>query len=1368
MTSIAPHALLSRLRLLSREIVLLSLFSLYLVLMLLLLAWMQNRSDSLIELALAPRADAVAAQYPRPDGSRPPYARADGMRVGWANPRDGVGLFSNEEARLRASSRPQTLRRVHLNGHVYWLSSAYANGQGDVLIVAIPVRGPLEAQRARYERWYLYVSLAGSLLIGLGAMLAGRRRSRPDASHRPWTLQDMWVAALSASLCIAIFTATFDLPREQVGGAVYLLAVIASLWAARASITLSIAALASLLIVARIEFAEREPNHWQSLHDGTVAIFVVWTIAIMGLWRHRAARNEARSVALAEREQQGREQLERALEKLRTADTELRRDKAILDTVAKVAQIGGWSVDAKTMLPTWSHEVYRIHDVDPGDQKNIEQALSFYPPEARAQVARAIEECFSKGTRFDLTLPFVTARGREVWVRAIGHAEYLDSEIVGIAGAFQDVTAQHAAKWRMETAARLSLEGHWEFDFKGRRVWVSAGFRSLLGYEPVDVNMDSGSGGTDALVHPDDARGELGRIMRGEGGATSFDLYARLRRIDGEYRWFRFRGAVEQDEQGRPLRLGGTVTDAHERVLAERELAEVRARFERAVAGSNDGLYEWTHGDPIDTWYSARAYELLGQDPARPGPRDLADLLPRTDRERLVAMVQQTPDQGSYSDDFLFPMPDGSSRWIRVRGRRQCHPDGTTQRVSGTFQDITESKRAEDALRTATTAAAAANQAKSEFLANMSHEIRTPMNGVIGMTELLLLTQLDEHQLEYARTIKSSAGTLLAIINDILDLSKIESGKLELEDVDMDLRARLEEIARLMAPQAVAHGLELVLDIDPDLPACVRADPVRISQVVLNLVSNALKFTKRGQVVIHANQRPAPGGRIGLEICVQDTGIGMDADTMARLFEPFAQADASTTRRFGGTGLGLSIARRLAELMHGTIAVKSQPGVGSCFTFTLECAVGDVSVDNTVSLPLQQDGAVLVLDPNDTARESLLRQMRAWGIAAHGATDLATAVELTHRSRIEVVFVNYAAGDLDGLALGRALREAQIDSALVLLAPIDAPPAKEILERAGFATYVTKPLRRDEIRLALHVALRIATPGTAEQQNPHDPTGMLPALAQEHRPAVLVVEDNVVNQQVARRMLELLACDVTVVGNGLEAVEARRTKSFDLVLMDIQMPVMDGLEATREIRKMEAGGRRTPIVALTASAITGELERCVAAGMDDLLIKPIDLARLRDTLAGLKRSRPTVAAATSIEAAPTSSAGALADDAPRSVTAPVDLMLDLPRLREAVGDDPEFIAMLLQTFRASSLEILLDLRAATRALDRPAIGRLAHKLKGGARSVCADALGDLAAALETGALEWPDTRVMDSVQRIVAAIEAIPDDFDALARSSAA
>lgn len=1359
MTPSAAQPLLKRLQMLSREIVLLSLFSAYLVLLLLLLGLFQGRSEAWVTQQLSPTADRIAAQHPEPAAGQPPYVRQDGTRVGWANPRDGVGLFAQDEAELRTASQPRVKRRVHLNGVVYWLSSAYANGRGDVLIVALPVRGALEARRARFEQQYMLVALGGAMLIGLLAVLVGRRPQPSDAAARQWNARDTWVAALSASLCIAIFAATFDVPHERIGGSVYLLAVIASLWAGRRTITLGVATLASAMIALRVHFAEPDANHWQSLHDGTVATFVVWTIAIMGIWRHRAARNEARSAALAERELRGREQLEQTLEKLRSADAELQRDKAILDTVAKVAQIGGWSVDAATMTPKWSPEVYRIHDVEPGDQKNIEQALSFYPAEARAQVERAVADCFGCGTPFDLTVPFVTARGRHVWVRAIGHAEYDAGAIIGIAGAFQDVTAQHTAKWRMETAARLSLEGHWEFDFKGRRVWISAGFRALLGYEAVEATLEAGTGMQDLLVHPDDQHGEFGRIMRGEVGATSFDLQARLRHRSGEYRWFRLRGAVEQDEQGQPLRLGGTVTDAHERVLAEQELAEVRARFERAVAGSNDGLYEWTNGDPIDTWYSPRTYVMLGRDPAEPGPRDLADLLSAEDHARLVAMVKHTPDEGVYSEDFLFPLPDGSQRWIRVRGRRQCNPDGSTRRVSGTFQDITESKQAEEALRAATAAAAAANQAKSEFLANMSHEIRTPMNGVIGMTELLLLTDLDEHQLEYARTIKSSAGTLLAIINDILDLSKIESGKLELENVEMDLRASVEEIARLMAPQAAASGVELVLDVDPQLPARLRGDPVRISQVVLNLVSNALKFTKRGEVVIQASYCQEVEGRAGLEIRVRDTGIGMDAATMSRLFEPFAQADASTTRRFGGTGLGLSIARRLAGLMHGSISVSSVPGAGSMFVFSLQCPLANAGESATDTRPPLSPARVsaLVLDPNDSARDSLLRQLRAWGIDAGGAAHLSAAVERAREARFDVLFINHAAGELDGLALGRAVRQAGIEAALVLLAPIDAPPAREVLQRAAFATYVTKPLRRDEIALALRVALRIQEDGETTGMPASDPTVRMPAIRPDAPLEVLVAEDNAVNQQVARRMLEMLGCNVTVVGNGREAVDACRDSRFDLVLMDIQMPVMDGLEATREIRRLQAGGRRTPIVALTASAVTGELERCVAAGMDHLLSKPVSLSRLRDTLAGLKRPSD-------------GSAGDTVDtEHERSATtARVDPNIDVARLREAVGDDPEFIAMLLQTFRASSLEILLDLRAAVRVLDRPAIGRLAHKLKGGARGVCADSLGELAAALEGGALEWPDTRVIDAVQQIVTAIEAIPDNLDEAARSSAA
>jgi PAS domain S-box-containing protein len=1063
--------------------------------------------------------------------------------------------------------------------------------------------------------------------------------------------------------------------------------------------------------------------------------------------------------ALVEREQNSRAELERALDKLHAADLELRRDKALLDTVAKLAQIGGWSMDAKTLTPVWSAEVYRIHDLDQGDRRSLEQALDFYPEAARAQVAAAVTECLSQGTPFDLTLPFVTARGREIWVRAIGQAEFVDGKITGISGAFQDITEQYSARLRMETAARLSLEGHWELDFKARRLWISAGFRSLLGFDPVDVIVPSHGEAGDLLVHPDDANGELGDIMRGQTGARNFDLHARLKRADGRYHWFRLRGAVELDANGRPARLGGTASDVHERVLAKRELDEVRARFERAVLGSNDGLYEWTQGDPPEIWYSPRALEIFGRESGSAGPRDLTDLLDPADRSRLVQTLRNTPHDGSFSDDFLFPLPDGSSRWIRIRGRRECNPDGTTQRVSGTFQDITESKQAEEALRQATAAAAAANRAKSEFLANMSHEIRTPLNGVIGMSELLLTTRLDEQQVEYARTIKSSAGTLLAIINDILDFSKIESGKLELESVDMDLRGRLEEIARLMAPQAVTKGVELVLDVDPELPTCVRGDPVRVSQIVLNLVSNAIKFTKRGRVVIKAERRAARNGRFGIEIQVADTGIGMDADTMARLFEPFVQADTSTTRRFGGTGLGLSIARRLAHLMDGSITVSSTPGSGSQFTFSFEAELG--SVLRSEAGPPPRGLRACVVDPDSAARDSLLRQLVAWGVESTGVEDLPAAQELLRAQRTDLVFVNHVAGELDGIAAARVLRDAGVTAKLILLAPIDAPPAQETLQRGGIATYVTKPLCRAELRQAIHKALQIDDAPLASAESRCGPTIARPSLGTAAPLTVLVAEDNAVNQQVARRMLELLGCKVSVVGNGLEAVDACERQSFDLILMDIQMPVMDGLEATREIRRREAQRRRTPIVALTASAITGELERCRAAGMDNLLTKPIDLARLRETLDGLTRGATDSDQSADHCVAPAAVATRLAGAA-----APE--LIDLPRLREAVGDDPEFIAMLLETFRSSSREIMLDLRAAARGLDRPAIGRLAHKLKGGARSACADGLGNLAAALEMNVLEWPDAQVLDAVQRIVATIESIPDDLEAIARSSAA
>lgn len=1344
----------------SREIVLLSVFGAYLVLMLFAMQIMRERSDEMMQAALVPRADKAA--FALLDGRAGATPRSDRAYVRWAPPGAGLEVYWPHAEQLRTAPRGASLHRLTRFDGQHWLRSAYSDGKGSVLLTGTASTPMLDARRKDYEKHYVVIALGG--LIVLCVVLIALGRSRPDHAaagrSRQWTPREKWIVGGSALLCLLIFAATFNMSESQVNGTVYLIAVLTSLWANRGTATQAIALLCTIGIVAKALFGPSDTETWSMLSDATLAVFAVWTVSVMGVWRNRSARNESRASALALEEQKHRAELQ-------AAEIELRRDKALLDTVAKIAHIGGWYVDASTMTPRWSREVFRIHDVEPGDQADIVRAFSFYPPDARVSVEKALTEAMKLGTPFDLTLPFITATGRQIWVRAIGHPEYVDGRIVGVSGAFQDVTEQHLTRVRLETAARLSLEGHWEFDYHSNRLWLSATLSQLLGLPAEDTYI--GLAEAAPRLHPDDAESQIGKVLFHSEGGVPFDLQLRVRRSDGQYRWFRVRGAVERDPAGRALRCGGTASDAHEQELARSLLADVQARFDRAIRGSNDGLYEWSARDPHMVWYSPRSREMLGYGPEESVPDIRTILLTSSDRERHAEVVRsQRDDRAPFVFDCQLPHRDGSLRWIRLRGRRECDVDGNTVRIAGSMQDISTEKEAEDALRAATEAAAAASRAKSDFLANMSHEIRTPMNGVIGMTELLFLTALDERQLEYARTIKASAGTLLAIINDVLDFSKIESGKLQIEHVEMNLRERLEDVARIMAPQAAERGLELVLNVHPSLPARTLGDPVRFSQVVLNLVSNALKFTRQGQVVIEAQYLVEENQPPRTRVSVADTGVGMDAETLARLFEPFAQADVSTTRRFGGTGLGLSIARRLAGLMNGSITVSSQPGVGSEFSFTIESTpVDSGAAASEHGLALLRGTRILIADPNASACIALRDQIEGLGCIASVARSTADARAQLRAApadaAFDVIVINSALGECDGLTFGRELRaeNSQPAPALVLSCEIDSPPGPETLAAAGFTAALTKPLRRVEVLQCLLRALQSEQDLAPDATRPVLPVQAVDAAGAHH---VLIAEDNLVNQQVAKRMLEHLGCLVTVVGNGRDAVVACDRQSFALVLMDIQMPLMDGLEATREIRRREAPGQRMPIVALTASAITGELERCIAAGMDQLLTKPIDIARLRDTLSAYATAHSTQQTGSTR----TGSDPAVVEPSSAVAAAGDGDVVDINRLREAVGDDPEFITMLLQTFRATCLEALVDMRAALRALDRPAIQRFAHKIKGGARSSCADTLGDLASELEDQAMELPDAALHDRVARLAHEIDRIPADVLAMVSSRVA
>ena len=919
-----------------------------------------------------------------------------------------------------------------------------------------------------------------------------------------------------------------------------------------------------------------------------------------------------------------------------------------------------------------------------------------------------------------------------------------------------------------ESEYRSVLEGmhdvFYRTDASGDLVMASPSFACMFGFDSVDEALGMNLA-RDLYVDSSDREVLLRHLML-EGAVADYEV--RVHQRDGSIIYGSMSGDVRRGPDGKVIGVEGVLRDITERKRAEEAVAAAEERARLLLQSAADGIFGTDHDGHV-TFMNAAAEEMLGWSAAELRGLRMHDAIHYAYADRTPYPVERCPQHAAYTkgvesavNDEVMWRKDGSCFPVEYSARPLLRGGAVTGSIV-TFRDITVRKSTEEAIQHAkeqteaanrdlelaikranelAVEAAAANSAKGEFLANMSHEIRTPMNGVMGMTTLLLDSDLDDEQRDFALTVQNSAESLLTIINDILDFSKIEAGKLAMETLDFDLRTTVEDTCELPALNAHERGLELTLLMDPDVPSALRGDPGRLRQVLTNMIGNAVKFTEQGEVALAVELESETVEVATLRFKVRDTGIGIAPEKIERLFEAFTQADASTTRRFGGTGLGLTISRRLVELMGGEIGVQSEVGVGSTFWFTATFAKREplASADGgSERESVDISGAhILAVDDNETNRKVVAGMLESWGCRHEEVGGAAATLEAMRRAEAagdpyRIVILDMMMPDADGEELGATIKGIPelAGSELVMMTSMGSRGDAGRLEAIGFAAYLSKPVKRSQLFDCLVVVLDRGS------EQPRQGEGRAPiitrhALAErgKRRMRILLAEDNPVNQRVVLKTLEKMGYGADAVANGSEALDALAREPYDLVLMDVQMSEMDGVEATRRIRDGGSVVRDhgVPIVALTAHAMAEDREACLAAGMDDYLSKPLrpdELARVLAQWTGAgpvgelmvgasKRARAR--AATVSPAPPEGSAEASVFDE--------DVLLKL------LSGDRGAVAEIMGEFLVDVPRQIEALRLALAAGDLRLVRRQAHTVKGAAANVGAEALRAAAYRLE--------------------------------------
>ena len=775
--------------------------------------------------------------------------------------------------------------------------------------------------------------------------------------------------------------------------------------------------------------------------------------------------------------------------------------------------------------------------------------------------------------------------------------------LIGMSMIARDISAQKRAEEHLRRLSRyfeLSRDMVCTAGLDGYFKELNGMWTETLGWSDLELR----SRPMLAFIHPDDQLATLDERARLPQNGTTVDFVNRYATKGGGWRWIDWNTRFDPKEQ---------LVYATARDITSRKEAEAQAQFQAHLLDAVGEAVITTDLSGTVTYWGPGAEKLYGWSARETVGRSIMEVIPAIPAPdpAEVAGIMSRLTKGEPSTGVMrLGRRDGSTFLGEITDTPVLDDAGQMIAIIGISSDVSEREDAAEAVKIARDQALEASVLKSHFLANMSHEIRTPMNGVLGMTELLLDTPLDARQREYAETVRASGDALLAIIDDILDLSKIEAGRLELEAIAFDLPAVVEDIADLLAGAAHAKGLELVVDVAADIPS-LRGDPGRLRQVLANLIGNAVKFTPSGRLVVSARVIGVTGAGTTVRLEVDDTGIGVSPEEISRIFEPFAQADSSTNRQYGGTGLGLTITRQLVDLMGGDLGLDSLAGAGSSFWFAVTLPRSGVGSQPSASLKGMN---ALVVDDDAANRVVLRRYLEGWGIEVDVADSGVAALDsaraaVAAETPFAVVLSDMDMPLMNGVELATALgaNPGTGDTPVVLLSKSGDIGNFGPTQLAGIAASLAKPVRRE--RLFRCLTELNAPPKTDVPASP--PTG-----TQRHGGRVLLAEDNLINQQVAVAMLVSGGYTVDVAVNGRDAVRALQARRYEVVLMDCHMPDMDGYEATALIRASEGAERRIPIIAMTAGAMQEDRDRARAAGMDDFLAKPV---RKKDVLAVVAR-----------------------------------------------------------------------------------------------------------------------------------------------------